>query len=73
MLRVECRDGQRPINVRIIDALATHDQLGHLLQHAERSIAMPHLVGEHKLHRLCGQQFSTIHGSADASDCANGQ
>lgn len=48
--RYETGNGQRPIDIGIVDALAAHDHLGpHHLQGAQCTIAMPNLEGKHKM------------------------
>lgn len=69
--RNEPGNGQRPIDIGIIDALAAHDHLGpQHLQGAECTIAMPHLEGKHKMGAGGNQwaaQFTAINRCIEAT------
>lgn len=59
--RNEPGNGQRPIDIGIVDALAAHDHLRpHHLQCAECTIAMPHLEGEHKMGACVDQRAAQL-------------
>lgn len=69
--RNEPGNGQRPIDIGIVDALAAHDHLRpHHLQCAECTIAMPYLKCKHKMGACVDQlavQLAAIYRSIEAT------